>query len=121
MKTRFFFIVSTLFVLFQSTVFAQIDFPEDKVKWKFRVEKTEKDVFVVAEVKMVKGWHINAIVLPKGTFGLNTNWTLAKNPNFKTVGNVIEPKPHVKHDEAADEDIAYHEGCLLYTSDAADE
>jgi thiol:disulfide interchange protein len=114
MKTRFFFIVSTLFVLFQSTVFAQIDFPEDKVKWKFRVEKTEKDVFVVAEVKMVKGWHINAIVLPKGTFGLNTNWTLAKNPNFKTVGNVIEPKPHVKHDEAADEDIAYHEGTVLF-------
>lgn len=115
MKTRFFFIVSTLFVLFQSTFFAQnIDFPEDKVKWKFRVEKTEKDVFVVAEVKMVKGWHINAIVLPKGTFGLNTNWTLAKNPNFKTVGNVIEPKPHVKHDEAADEDIAYHEGTVLF-------
>jgi thiol:disulfide interchange protein DsbD len=114
MKTRFFFIVSTLFVLFQSTVFAQIDFPEDKVKWKFRVDKTEKDVFVVAEVKMVKGWHINAIVLPKGTFGLNTNWTLAKNPNFKTVGNVIEPKPHMKHDEAADEDIAYHEGTVLF-------
>ena len=115
MKTRFFFIVSTLFVLFQSTVFAQnIDFPEDKVKWKFRVEKTEKDVFVVAEVKIEKGWHINAIVLPKGTFGLNTNWTLAKNPNFKTVGNVIEPKPHVKHDDAADEDIAYHEGTVLF-------
>ncbi len=115
MKTRFFFIVSTLFVLFQSTVFAQnIDFPEDKVKWKFRVEKTEKDVFVVAEVKMVKGWHINAIVLPKGTYGLNTNWTLAKNPNYKTVGNVIEPKPHVKHDDAADEDIAYHEGTVLF-------
>jgi thiol:disulfide interchange protein DsbD len=115
MKTRFFFIVSTLFVLFQSTVFAQnIDFPEDKVKWKFRVEKTEKDVFVVAEVKIVKGWHINAIVLPKGTFGLNTNWTLAKNPNYKTVGNVIEPKPHVKHDDAADEDIAYHEGTVLF-------
>lgn len=115
MKTRFFFIVSTLFVLFQSTFFAQnIDFPEDKVKWKFRVEKTEKDVFVVAEVKMVKGWHINAIVLPKGTFGLNTNWTLAKNPNFKTVGNVIEPKPLLKHDEAADEDIAYHEGTVLF-------
>jgi len=115
MKTRFFFIVSTLFVLFQSTVFAQnIDFPEDKVKWKFRVEKTEKDVFVVAEVKMVKGWHINAIVLPKGTFGLNTNWNLAKNPNFKTVGNVIEPKPLLKHDQAADEDIAYHEGTVLF-------
>jgi thiol:disulfide interchange protein DsbD len=115
MKTRFFFIVSTLFVLLQSTVFAQnIDFPEDKVKWKFRVEKTEKDVFVVAEVKMVKGWHINAIVLPKGTFGLNTNWNLAKNPNFKTVGNVIEPKPLLKHDQAADEDIAYHEGTVLF-------
>jgi thiol:disulfide interchange protein len=115
MKTRFFFIVSTLFVLLQSTVFAQnIDFPEDKVKWKFRVEKTEKDVFVVAEVKMVKGWHINAIVLPKGTFGLNTNCNLAKNPNFKTVGNVIEPKPLLKHDQAADEDIAYHEGTVLF-------
>jgi thiol:disulfide interchange protein DsbD len=115
MKTRFFFIVSTLFVLFQSTVFAQnIDFPEDKVKWKFRVEKTEKDVFVVAEVKIEKGWHINAIVLPKGTFGLNTNWTLAKNPNYKTVGNVIEPKPLLKHDQAADEDIAYHEGTVLF-------
>ena len=114
MKSLHFFLLSTLFVLFQTSVFGQIDFPEDKVKWKFRVEKTEKDVFVVAEVKMVKGWHINAIVLPKGTFGLNTNWNLAKNPNFKTVGNVIEPKPLLKHDQAADEDIAYHEGTVLF-------
>jgi thiol:disulfide interchange protein len=115
MKTRFFFIVSTLFVLFQSTFFAQnIDFPEDKVKWKFRVEKTEKDVFVVAEVKIEKGWHINAIVLPKGTFGLNTNWTLAKNSNYKLIGKVSEPKPLFMHDNVADEDVAYHVGTVLF-------
>jgi thiol:disulfide interchange protein DsbD len=115
MKTRFFFIASTLFVLFQSTVFSQnIDFPEDKVKWKFRVEKTEKDVFVVAEVKIEKGWHINAIVLPKGTFGLNTNWTLAKNSNYKLIGKVSEPKPLFMHDNVADEDVAYHVGTVLF-------
>lgn len=114
MKSLHFFLLSTLFVLFQTSVFGQIDFPEDKVKWKFRLEKTANDLFVVAEVKMEKGWHINAIVLPKGTFGLNTNWTLAKNPNYKLIGKVIEPKPHVKHDDAADEDIAYHDGTVLF-------
>lgn len=114
MKSLHFFLLSTLFVLFQTTVFGQIDFPEDKVKWNFKLEKTGEDIFVIAEVKMVKGWHINAITLPKGTFGLNTNWTITKNPNFKLVGAVIEPKPHLKHDEAADEDIAYHDGTVLF-------
>ena len=115
MKSLHFFLLSTLFVLFQTSVFGQnIDFPEDKVKWKFLLEKTATDLFVVAEVKIEKGWHINAIVLPKGTFGLNTNWSLAKNPNYKLIGKVSEPKPLFMHDNVADEDVAYHLGTVLF-------
>ena len=108
MKKIFF---SLLVILFAANlVSAQMEYGDEKVKATFRVEQNGSEATITADISIVKDWHINAVVLPKGCFGYASNLTFLKSKNFKTVGNVIEPKPHLKHDDAADEDLATHEG-----------
>lgn len=97
------------------TVFAQaqIEFPEDKVKWKFSVEQKGCEAYIVAKVTMVTNWHIYAANLPKGAFSIPTKIALNKTKDFEVVGKVTEPKPHFEHDEEADEDIYTHSGTVL--------
>ncbi|MCE2682264.1 MAG: protein-disulfide reductase DsbD family protein [Flavobacteriia bacterium] len=104
-------LLSVLFVLLTVNAISQtIDLPEDKVKWSFSVEQDGDDAFIVAKIKVVEHWHINASKLPKGSFGFPTSLELKKGPQFSIEGGVIEPKPIQVHDEVADEDLAYHEG-----------
>lgn len=87
---------------------AQLEFPEDKVSWKFTSVQDGADVTVIGTITMVEHWHIYAANLPDGVFTLPTTLELEKSSNYKTVGGVIEPKPHFEHDELADEDLFYH-------------
>jgi thiol:disulfide interchange protein DsbD len=104
-------LLSVLFVLLTVNAISQtIDLPEDKVKWSFSVEQDGDDAFIVAKIKVVEHWHINASKLPKGSFGFPTSLELKKGPQFSIEGGVIEPKPIQVHDDIADEDLAYHEG-----------
>lgn len=99
----------------RTVAFSQLELPEDKVKWKFRVEQKENcEATVIAEVTMEPHWHINAIVLPAGTFGYATKFQLTKSSAYQLVGGVSEPKPIQKYDEEAGEDVAYHEGKVLF-------
>lgn len=101
-------VVFLLFVIPTSN--SQIELPEDIVKAVFSVEQKGDEATIVATVTVRDHWHINASVLPKGSFGLATNYSLNASSNFKTIGGIIEPKPIEKYDEAADEQLAYHEG-----------
>jgi thiol:disulfide interchange protein DsbD len=104
-------LLSVLFVLLTANAISQtIDLPEDKVKWSFSVEQDGDEAFIVAKIKVVEHWHINASKLPKGSFGYPTSLELKKGPQFSVIGGVIEPKPIQVHDDIADEDLAYHEG-----------
>ena len=102
-----------LTVLKGSVGFSQVEFPEDKAKWTFKVEQKGCEATVVAEVTIVPGWHINSVVLPKGTFGSATKYQLTTSKEFKPVGSVLEPKSIVKHDELSDEDVSIHEGKIV--------
>jgi thiol:disulfide interchange protein len=104
------YVLSFLLVLITSTSFGQMEFPEDIVKVKFTVEQEGSEAFVVANVSIKSKWHINASVLPKGSFGLPTKMDIKPGKEFKVIGNVIEPKPIEKYDALADENLAYHEG-----------
>lgn len=116
MKTQLFAVLAAFFVLSTHAVRAQgLEFPEDKSKWKFSVEMgKDNEATVIAEVSIVKEWHINAIVLPKGSFGYATKYVVNKSKDYKLVGAVMEPKPVFKHDEEADEDLYYHEGKVKF-------
>lgn len=89
-------------------LFAQLEFPEDKVSWNFTLQQDGENATVIGDIKMVEHWHVYAANLPEGVFILPTVIELEKSPNYKTVGKIIEPKPIFEHDEMADEDLYYH-------------
>lgn len=105
-----FFLVNLFIVLNIGSAFSQMEFPEDIVKVKFSVEQKDAEAFIIADVTIKTKWHINASILPKGSFGLPTKFTLKKTKEFQLDGKLIEPKPIEKYDEIAGEDLAYHEG-----------
>ena len=103
-------LLAVAFLFITSSLVAQIELPQDMVKAVFTVEQNGDEATIIATITVRKKWHINAIVLPKGTFGLATDYTLVPSANYKAIGGIIEPKPIEKFDEAADELLAYHEG-----------
>ena len=103
----------SLLTISWSKVNAQLEFPEDKVSWKFKIEQNGCEATLIAEISIVNHWHIYAAKLPEGTFLLPTEIKLKKSPNFSTVGGIIEPKPIFEHDEMADEDLYYHSGKII--------
>jgi thiol:disulfide interchange protein DsbD len=112
-------VLKTLFLAFAflklTTLNAQVELPQDKVKWKFTVEQgTGCEATIIAEVSIEPHWHINAIKLPEGIFGLATEFKATKSKDFELIGGPTEPKPHVTHDEASDEDVAIHEGKVKF-------
>lgn len=104
------FIVGLVFILTAGSSFSQMEFPEDLVKVKFSVEQNESEAFIVADVTVAPKWHINASILPKGSFGLPTKFDLQSKKEFKLIGGIIEPKPIEEYDEIAGENLAYHKG-----------
>lgn len=106
-------LLTTLFTLNKAA--AQVELPQDMVKWKFSVEQGKGcEATIVAELTIAPHWHINAIVLPKGIFGVATQFNLDKSPNYQLVGAVKEPKPIQIHDPVSDEDVAIHEGKVVF-------
>ena len=110
MIQRIFIAFTFLTVFFTS--FAQVELPEDKVKWSFSIEQKDNEATVIAKIKVVEHWHINAVKLPAGSFGIPTTFELKASKDFKSVGGIIEPKPIEKYDELADEQLAFHEGSI---------
>jgi thiol:disulfide interchange protein DsbD len=100
----------TFFAVATSYVSAQIELPSDKVKWTFELEQKGAEATVIVNVKCEEHWHINAVKLPKGSFGFPTSLKLDKSKDFTLAGGIIEPKPIEKYDDLADEQLSYHEG-----------
>ncbi len=93
---------------------SQIELPEDKVKCTFSIEQNDCEATVIVKIKVVKGWHINATALPKGSFGIPTKFDLKLSKDYTAVGGVVEPKPIEKFDELADETLVFHEGSFQF-------
>lgn len=91
---------------------SQVELAEDKVKATFTIEQDGCEATIIAKVVMAKHWHINAVVLPEGSFGYATVFSIEKSSAFKTVGGVVEPKPTSRYDEIAKEQLSYHEGTI---------
>jgi thiol:disulfide interchange protein len=90
---------------------AQITLSDGKAKWKFSVEQGKNcEATIIAEITIEQHYHINAMVLPKGAMGIATEFKFLPSKEYKLIGSPVEPKPIYKHDDIADEDLAYHEG-----------
>lgn len=107
---KFAFFLISMFMITAAN--AQLEFPEDKVSWKFSVDQKGEDATIVGTITMDEHWHIYAANLPEGVFILPTEIKLKASPEYKAVGGVIEPKPKFEHDELTDEDLYYHDGTI---------
>ena len=114
MRSRLIQLIALSFVMYclPNVAQSQVDLAEDKVKVTFSIEQDGCEATVIAKIVMAKHWHINAVVLPDGTFGYATVFAIEKSNAFKTVGGVIEPKPISRYDDVSQEQIAYHEGTI---------
>ena len=93
----------------------QVEFSQDKVHWDFSFQKTSaNEGFVIAKVTILKNWEINAIHLPKGSFGIPTEIQFNPDPGFSLAGNILEPEPILHHDKETEEDQAYHIGTVEF-------
>lgn len=119
-------LVNLLFILgiFSGSMgFSQMELPKDKVKASFSIEQTGCDVFVVAKVTVVPGWHINSNKLPAGSFSIPTQLSVNSIAGISVVSGVIEPEPVVENNTDIDEVLSYHKGTfvikrkILVTSD----
>ncbi|MGB0883066.1 MAG: cytochrome c biogenesis protein CcdA, partial [Vicingaceae bacterium] len=90
-----------------------LDFPEDKVKWKFSLEQEGCNATLVAEITCDEHWHVSAVKLPEGSLQGETWMEPTASSNFKLIGEIEEPKPEFIHDEAADEDIYQHSNTFI--------
>lgn len=107
---RYFVAPLVLLLAFVFNAKAQLEFPEDKVSWKFSIEQKGCDATIIAKITCVEHWHVYAANLPETSFLIATAIEPEKSPNYDVVGKVIEPKPEFYHDEASDEDIWQHSG-----------
>jgi len=111
--TKSFFIIALVFTasfFYSSTAKAQIEYPEDKVSWKFDLEQSGEEVTVVVTVSIVKNWHIYANFRSPNSFSIPTDIVLEKSENYKKVGGIIEPEPEHIFDEIVNEDLYLHSG-----------
>jgi len=108
-------ILLVLFIgLVNTSLNAQLEFPEDKVSWNFTATQNGEDVTIIGTITMVEHWHIYAAHIPAGSFTLPSTVSLVESSNFKTIGGLTEPKPHFEHDELADEDLYYHSNTIQF-------
>lgn len=107
-------LIALFLILFISSFgFSQMQMPEDIVDWNFSVEQNGCDVTVIGKLKIVKGWHIYALELPKGSFSIPTTFAIQKSNNYKIIGKPTGPKAHVKYDKVAGETLSTYDGTVV--------
>jgi thiol:disulfide interchange protein len=110
LKSAILFLIGIIPFFVQS----QIEYADEKIKWKFKVEQKGCEGTIIADVQCAPHWHFCPINMPAGSFGFPTKIVVQKNKDIELIGKFTEPKPITKHDEAADEDVAYHEGRMQF-------
>ncbi len=104
-------IFSSIILLFFSTsIFCQLEYPEDKVKWDFTIEQNDCEVTIIAKISIVDHWHINAANLPDNSFSFATSLLIDSSNQFSSMGEVIEPEPEYSYDSIAKEHQYLHSG-----------
>ncbi len=99
----------TLFIK-TNFILGQIDLPKDKVNVTFSIDQTDCITYLVANVNIEKGWHINSIIHPSNSNSIPTEFKINTSKGFSIASDVIEPKPKTEYVKEIDETLSYHEG-----------
>lgn len=126
MKNIFIFFSFTFTFIFASTTIAQnsndslVDSkklikedPRDKVKYSLSLEQNGCEAFVVANIKIIEGWHINGANLPIDCYSLPTEIILAQDTLlFVDSDSIIEPEYEEIYDKVAKEMLYLHDSAI---------
>jgi hypothetical protein len=110
MKKITFFILYSILLLNTNFIYGQIDLPKDKVKVTFTVEQTNCNAYLVANISIVNGWHINSIILPSNSNSIPTQFDINSSKGIIISPEVSEPKPKTEYIKEIKETLSYHEG-----------
>ena len=117
MKNIFIFFSFTFTFTFASTTIAQNyndslvnskklvkEDPRDKVKYSLSLEQTGCEAYVIANIEIIDGWHINGANLPIDCYSLPTEIILVQDTLlFMDSDFIIEPEYEEIYDKVAKE------------------
>lgn len=107
MKKNILLAIFFLFILFHSTVLAQIFNP---VKWSTEVKRiSETEAELIIHAKIDHKWHLYSTKATEGDDPgpVPTEFTFEKSKDFELVGKITEGKPIKEHDPNFDMIVAY--------------
>ena len=116
----------TFFFIFASTTVAQNsndslvnskklvkEYPRDKVKYSLSLEKKGCEAYIIANIEIIDGWHINGANLPIDCYSLPTEIILAQDTLlFIDSDSVIEPEYEEIYDKVAKEMLYLHDSAI---------
>ena len=126
MKNIFIFFSFTLTFIFASSTIAQNsndslvnikkfdkEDPRDKVKYRLSLEQNGCEAYIIANIDIIDGWHINGANLPIDCYSLPTEIILAQDTLlFIDSDSIIEPEYEEIYDKVAKEMLYLHDGAI---------
>lgn len=126
MNKILYFFVFNFTLIFASTTIAQYTIdslvkrevlvkenPRDKVKYRLSLEQDGCEAYVVANIQIMEGWHINGANLPMDCYSLPTEITLTQDTLlFTDSDSIIEPKYDEIYDKVAKEMLYLHDSTI---------
>ena len=126
MKNIFIFFSFTLIFIFASTTIAQNsndslvnskkfvkEDPRDKVKYNLSLEQNGCEAYIIANIEIIDGWHINGANLPIDCYSLPTEIILAQDTLlFIDSDSIIEPEYEEIYDKVAKEMLYLHDSAI---------
>ena len=87
--------------------------PRDKVKYSLSLEQTGCEAYVIANIEIIDGWHINGANLPIDCYSLPTEIILVQDTLlFMDSDFIIEPEYEEIYDKVAKEMLYLHDGAI---------
>ena len=87
--------------------------PEDKVSYELKLEQNNCSAFIVANIKVIENWHINAANLPPESYSVPTQINLDTSYLYTTDDSIFEPEFEHVYDSLAKEDLYLHDGNIV--------
>ena len=87
--------------------------PRDKVKYSFSLEQNGCEAYIIANIEIIDGWHINGANLPIDCYSLPTEIILVQDTLlFIDSDSIIEPEYEEIYDKVAKEMLYLHDSAI---------
>ena len=86
----------------------------EPVKWSYAAKKTTANIAVVfIKATIDAGWHIYSTKQKDGG-PIKTSFAFGSSTDYELIGDITEPKPIIKHEEAFKMDVHYFQHSVVF-------